>query len=221
MKIPIPSPGAISGIIDSLINKIDNRTSNMIRQLFFLLILGLVIAGIVMGYNRGRDSAAIKDAPLAERINDVFEYDIRKERGDGSFGSMLESELTSELKVSGHAKRQFPAREEIQPDTSQDILESPATMSKVQRGPSESEKNGLYEGTYDRTPMETPDVNVMKRDVKPETGGPVINRNEKLPPLDETKPVPQKNKPSAGRGKIMAPSGSGKPEPMDKTEILE
>ena len=49
----------------------------------------------------------------------------------------------------------------------------------------------------------------------------VICGESNYPPLDEIKPVPQKNKPAAGGGKIMAPSGSGKPEPMDKTEILE
>ena len=220
MKLPIPDPGAVSGTIDKLLGGMSRRTTDMIRQMFFLFMFILIVAGIIIGYGKGKKSATITDTPLSERINDVFEYDIKRERGEGTFSSMLESELTSEMKMSAHAKRQFPAREELQPETSSEILESPTTEGPIIRGPSESEKNGLYEGTYDKTLPQIPDVNTMKREYKPESGEPLIDRREKLPPLDEIKTAPAK-KTGTQDGKIMAPAPSGKPEPMDKTEILE
>lgn len=117
----------ITSILSSINNIIDSmslRTVETIRRGFFFVIFILSIIGIVIGYNMGTKSAKIKSAPLAEYVNDVFKIDINKEKGDGHFSEMLESEIVNETPMNNFSKTAFPTRENLNPELKKEAIES-------------------------------------------------------------------------------------------------
>ena len=111
---------AINKAIDSMTLK----TLESIKKGFFTLIFLLCIVGIVVGYKMGTKSAKIKSDPLAEFVNDTFKIDINKERADGDFSDMLESEIVNESPMNNFNKSNFPTRETMNPEISKEVIES-------------------------------------------------------------------------------------------------
>jgi hypothetical protein len=113
---------AASGI-NRMIGGIPRRLQETIKGLFYLFVFILTVAGGVYGVVKGRDSAKIKSAPIVESTNDALELDMKRERNDGDFSSMLGSDLISEEKKSGVPKTEFPTRVNMEPEVDKGIVE--------------------------------------------------------------------------------------------------
>jgi len=110
--------------INKIIDSMSLKTIESIKKGFFSFIFILCIVGIVIGYNMGTKSARIKSDPLAEFVNDTFKIDINKERADGDFSEMLESEIINESPMNNFTKSTFPTRENLNPELSKEAIES-------------------------------------------------------------------------------------------------
>ena len=110
--------------INKLIDSMSLRTIETVKRGFFFFIFIMCIVGIVIGYNMGTKSARIKSDPLAEFVNDTFKIDINKERADGDFSDMLESEIVNESTMNNFTKSNFPTRENLNPELSKEAVES-------------------------------------------------------------------------------------------------
>jgi hypothetical protein len=110
--------------INKLIDSMSLRTIETVKRGFFFFIFIMCIIGIVIGYNMGTKSARIKNDPLAEFVNDTFKIDINKEKADGDFSDMLESEIVNESTMNNFTKSNFPARENLNPELSKEAVES-------------------------------------------------------------------------------------------------
>jgi len=111
---------SINGAIDSM----PLKTVEAIRRGFYFLIFVLCIVGIFIGYNMGTKSAKIKSDPLAKFVNDTFKIDINKERANGDFSEMLESEIVNESPMNNFNKSAFPTRENLNPEIRKEAVES-------------------------------------------------------------------------------------------------
>ncbi len=110
--------------INQAIDSMSLKTVEAIRRGFFTFIFILCIAGIVIGYNMGTKSAKIKSDPLAQFVNDTFKIDINKERANGDFSEMLESEIVNESPMNNFNKSTFPTRENLNPEIRKEAIES-------------------------------------------------------------------------------------------------
>lgn len=110
--------------INKLIDSMSLRTIETVKRGFFFFIFIMCIIGIVIGYNMGTKSARIKSYPLAEFVNDTFKIDINKEKADGDFSDMLESEIVNESTMNNFTKSNFPTRETLNPELSKEAVES-------------------------------------------------------------------------------------------------
>ena len=110
--------------INKIIDSMSLKTIESIKKGFFSFIFILCIVGIVIGYNMGTKSARIKSDPLAEFVNDTFKIDINKERANGDFSEMLESEIINESPMNNFTKSTFPTRENLNPELSKEAIES-------------------------------------------------------------------------------------------------
>ncbi|HNX24239.1 MAG TPA: hypothetical protein PKG60_09330 [Spirochaetota bacterium] len=110
--------------INRLIDSMSLRTIESVKRGFFFFIFLMCIVGIVIGYNMGTKSAKIKSDPLAEFVNDTFKIDINKERANGDFSDMLESEIVNESPMNNFTKSAFPTRENLNPELSKQTIES-------------------------------------------------------------------------------------------------
>lgn len=110
--------------INKLIDSMSLRTIETVKRSFFFFIFIMCIVGIVIGYNMGTKSARIKSDPLAEFVNDTFKIDINKEKADGDFSDMLESEIVNESTMNNFTKSNFPTRENLNPELSKEAVES-------------------------------------------------------------------------------------------------
>ncbi len=142
----IESVNRIIYSINNVIGKIDKRTAMMIRQIFYLLIFFLTIGGIVWGWQLGREAARIKSPPIASNTSEVFDIDIKKERDEGSFGAMLESELIRESGNYSLEKPRFRSRENLEPDLDESIIEPEMDRKMKISGPDRD--TPLFEGKY-------------------------------------------------------------------------
>jgi phosphoribulokinase len=82
----------VFGSIGDILNSISPSIQRTIRNAFFFLIFVIAMVGAYFGYNKGKGAASIKSDPLAKYTNQVFDIDIKRERDDGKFGDMLETE---------------------------------------------------------------------------------------------------------------------------------
>ena len=147
-------------LINGLINGLSPKTATTIKQSYFLVVFILLITGTIIGINMGREAARIKSPPLAETVNDAFEFDIKKEKSGGDFDSMLESELINEAKASRHDKIDFPSREKLEPEYEGGIIE-PKTEK---RGDPDTEiRTAPMEGNYRPLGLPESQVEALKK----------------------------------------------------------
>ena len=138
----------LSGIIiriNRMIDSLSLQTQETIRRSFFFLLFIFIIAGIVMGYNMGLDSAKIKSSPIAEYVNDTFKIDINREKSTGDFSGMLESEIMKESEMDSLQKFSFPSKEELNTDIDRNIFESENPLKKRKPGPMAVTEDGPVE----------------------------------------------------------------------------
>lgn len=110
--------------INRIIDSMSLKTIETVKRTFFFVIFIMCLVGIVIGYNMGTKSARIKSDPLAEFVNDTFKIDINREKADGDFSSMLESELVNESPMNNFNKSTFPTRENLNPELNKAVIES-------------------------------------------------------------------------------------------------
>jgi hypothetical protein len=110
--------------INRLIDSMSLKTVETVRRAFFFVIFLMCLIGLVIGYNMGIKSAKIKSDPLAEFVNDTFKIDINKEKADGDFSSLLESEIINESTMNNFSKSEFPTRENLNPELNKSVIES-------------------------------------------------------------------------------------------------
>ena len=83
-----------------------------------------MIVGLFIGIRKGRTAAEIDLPPLAQNVNDVFEFDIKKERAGGDFLSITDSAILSEDKASSsHKKIPFEPQTDISMEYNAGILD--------------------------------------------------------------------------------------------------
>ena len=110
--------------INRIIDSMSLKTIETVKRTFFFVIFLMCMTGIFIGYNMGTKSARIKSDPLAEFVNDTFKIDINKEKADGDFSSMLESEIVNESTMNNFNKSAFPTRENLNPELNKSVIES-------------------------------------------------------------------------------------------------
>ncbi len=110
--------------INKIIDSMSLKTIETVRRAFFFVIFLMCMIGLYIGYSMGTKSAKIKSDPLAEFVNDTFKIDINKEKADGDFSSMLESEIVNESTMNNFNKSAFPTRENLNPELSKSVIES-------------------------------------------------------------------------------------------------
>lgn len=120
--LKILTSGIIS--INRLIDSMSLKTIETVRRAFFFVLFLFCMVGLFIGYNMGTKSAKIKSDPLAEFVNDTFKIDIKKEKSDGDFSSILESEIVNESTMNNFSKSEFPTRENLNPELSKGVIES-------------------------------------------------------------------------------------------------
>jgi len=79
--------------LNNLINGLKPDVIRNIKQGFYFLVFILTIVVIVIGYNMGREAARIKRPPLAGKVNEVFEIDVSREKGEKGSLSMQDSKF--------------------------------------------------------------------------------------------------------------------------------
>ena len=94
--------------INSLIDGLSRRTVENIKQTFYFFSFIAVIVAIILGYNYGEKSAKRGGKPQAELTNQVFTVDIKKERKEGRFHSMPDTDKIREIDRSDFNKLNFP-----------------------------------------------------------------------------------------------------------------
>ncbi len=129
-----------------LINNLDKKTEETIKQAAFSLGFVMLVTAVIVGYMMGKDEARIKDAPLAEYVNDAFRIDISREKDDSSLGKMLESELITESRYSSYRKIQYPSQDIIEQETDDSVF-SPSDRRKGSE-PAAEINNSIEEGKY-------------------------------------------------------------------------
>ncbi|MCU0849191.1 MAG: hypothetical protein MUD12_15020 [Spirochaetes bacterium] len=148
---------------------IDRRTADMIKNSFYFFIFVLCVGGIIMGVKWGKNAAQIKSPPLAGTTNEVFDLDISREKDDGSFRNMLESEAINEMKNPAPAKNKYPAKERLEPDLDKGIVE-PEKDRKARVGEMDI-RDRIAEGEYRPSLADKSDVKQLRRETRPYEGG--------------------------------------------------
>jgi hypothetical protein len=214
--------GAVSGA-DRLIRQIPEQTQVTIKGLFFLLIFGCVIGGVVWGITAGKESAKIKSAPIIENTNEAFDLDIKREKEDGNFTAMLDSEKISEMKKIDMEKVKFPSQTNLEPDIEKGVIE-PEMHRKIKESPEVRVQDPLFEGDYGKKPEIRSDV----RPIEKRSGGAVKDRESMID--NEQKDLPrikERNTELApgmdSRDSVTGPPARKRtlPLPEDGTSILE
>jgi hypothetical protein len=145
----------------------------------------------VYGVKTGRDAARIKSAPIIESTNEAFELDIKRERGDGNFSSMLDTEVINEMKRIDTEKIKFPSRTNLEPEADRGIIE-PDSGRKVRESPGVVDHDPLFESDEARKPKIDSDVKPIQKRSGPavESGESVLDGEQKdIEPLRAKEPV--------------------------------
>lgn len=175
----------IFGKADKTISRMDQKTSRTIRSAFFMIIGILCIAGIAIGYKMGKSSAAIKSSPLARFTNEVFDIDMSREKSEGRFTDMIDSDLIDEARKENPSKVKFPSNERMDPDIDRGVIEVEKDV-KRKSSPSLSEGDVILEGKYRSDTLKKGDVSPLKKDIKPfEDREDKITSDEKVKKLDD------------------------------------
>jgi len=151
--------------INRLIDGLNKNTVKSIKQGASFLLFILVMTGIIIGFISGRESARIKAPPLARTANETFDVDISREKDEGNFGSMLESQLLNETRYSKLNKVRFPSKENMSPYYQKGIIEH--DKGKKDDGSDMLYDPKQFEGKYRPDDSVKGDVEPLKREFKP------------------------------------------------------
>ena len=115
---------AVKTWINRQLNKVSPSMAKSIKNTYITFILFLMIVGLFMGIRKGRTAAEIDLPPLAQNVNDVFEFDIKKERTGGDFLSITDSAILSEENaLSSNKKIPFESQADISMEYNAGILD--------------------------------------------------------------------------------------------------
>ncbi len=148
--------------INILIDRLDRKTIETIKQSFYFLIFIATIAAIILGYNLGKKAAKRGGKPLAELTNEAFTIDIKKERREGRFPSMLDTETIRETDSRDFNKLRFPTKDILEPETRDNIVE-PESLKKRPVTLREIDKDRIAEIDREGTDLTNPEVQKLKR----------------------------------------------------------
>jgi hypothetical protein len=190
----------VFGSVGGLLNNISPSVQRSIRSGFFFLIGVLAIVGIVVGYNRGKSAATIKSDPLAKFTNQVFDLDIKKEREDGKFGDMLDTEAINELKTSDPNKIKYPSKDRFDPDFDAGIVEAGRDRKKWAQ-PEMENRNMIFDDNPDKSKKDETVRGITKR------GSPFDQNNDEI--MDKTQSKIMPDNPSALESNIKTDSETG------------
>lgn len=197
--------------INQAIDSMSLKTVESIRRGFFFFIFLLCIVAIVIGYNMGTKSAKIKSDPLAQFVNDTFKIDINKERANGDFSDMLESEIVNESPMNNFNKSTFPTRENLNPELRKETIESENKIPEpdLNDKPFKPE-TPVNEQLNQNLPQFDKSVNVLNKTGKDDKTGSVIFKD------DDIKKIPPKTQDDKNIIKILEKDKKVIPEPIKK-----
>ncbi|MCU0822828.1 MAG: hypothetical protein MUC95_10235, partial [Spirochaetes bacterium] len=118
-------------VLNRLIDSLDKRTIEMIKQGYYLMVFVIIIVGIFIGYDCGKESAKTFGAPIAENTDDVFNDIVKTEREDVNFGSLIEGKSIREKEESILKKQAFPSNEKLEFETNHKIAEPDTEAKKI------------------------------------------------------------------------------------------
>jgi len=215
----------ISKIFDAFNNLLDGinpRIADAIKRGFFLFIFILMMIGAYFGYNMGHDAARIKSPPLIDLTNEVFDIDIGRQKTEGNFSEMLDSDLIHEGKKGEPDRVTYPAQQSIEPESDDGIIEAPTT-AKRKMTPSIAADEPVFEGEYRAKKFQKGDVKEAGKDIRAmDSTAELITGDEtkvKDPLSEETvlTPTPEK----AGGKKTIRRIKSKGPQPiLDDSGII-
>ncbi|OHD68665.1 MAG: hypothetical protein A2W19_12660 [Spirochaetes bacterium RBG_16_49_21] len=194
MKFRPPSINKAASGIDRLIGRMPYRAQESVKGMFYLFVFMLTVGGAVYGVIRGRDAAVIKSAPIIEHTNDTFELDIKRERNEGNFSSMLDSDMINEEKKSGLGKMEFPMRAHMEPEADKGIIE-PDTQKKVKPSADIMTREPIFEDENRSKPVVSSNVDpVEKRSKALDDNETIVGAEQK-----QLRPVREKGRDVRGR----------------------
>ncbi len=155
--------------MSGLLNNLKPDTVKTIKQSYFFLVFVLTMIGMYIGYDKGRNIAKIKSPPLAENVRDLFHVDINREKSEGRFGKMQETELINEMKKADPEKIQFLSRELLKPELEHRIIE-PEREKKISRELHPDPIDRQIEGSYREINKLNPEVKQLRGTNLPGSG---------------------------------------------------
>jgi hypothetical protein len=198
--------------INRLIDSMSLKTVETVRRAFFFVIFLMCLIGLVIGYNMGIKSAKIKSDPLAEFVNDTFKIDINKEKADGDFSSLLESEIINESTMNNFSKSEFPTRENLNPELNKSVIESESRIPEPDIMNKPFKPETPIEEQYNTNRLQNEQsVKILEKsftDNKVENM--VISKDEKKPA------VPEKQSDNKNIIQILEKDKTVTPEPINK-----
>lgn len=129
-------------IINNLFDRMNPRTADMIRQSYLFIIVTICIGGLILGVTLGKHAAKKTGIQMAETTNQIFDLDIKQSRGEGGFGSLIDSETENEASRKDLVKEPAPGREHAIADDSATIVE-PERDRHIKTTPDAVERNEL------------------------------------------------------------------------------
>jgi len=198
--------------INKIIDSMSLKTIETVKRSFFFIIFIMCIIGLFIGYNMGTKSARIKSDPLAEFVNDTFKIDINKEKSDGDFSDMLESEIINESPMNSFNKSTFPTRENLNPELSKEVIESQNRIPEpdVMDKPFKPE-TPIDEKFNSNLNQNDPSIKVIDKTFKDNNTGDIIFKN-----VENKNIPPDKNKNDKNIIKILEKDKKLIPEPIKK-----
>ncbi len=175
MKSPVNIIRNIIISINDLIDGLNANTVRNIRQGFFFLFFILAIVAMIIGFNMGKESARIKSPPLAKNVNDTFEIDISREKSDGDFGSLLESQVLTESRYTRPMEKPYKISQDLTPEHEVGIIDDTKQRQKKPIPELRNQKD-ILEGKYRPEKKEKGSVDVLIEEKNKKEPAPV-NRN--------------------------------------------
>ncbi len=198
--------------LNRLIDSMSMKTIETIRRTFFFVTFLFCMIGLFVGYNMGTKSAKIKSDPLAEFVNDTFKIDINKEKADGDFSSLLESEIINESTMNNFSKSEFPTRENLNPELSMGVIESENKIPEPDIMNKPFKPETPIEEQYNTSRLQNEQsVKILEKPfTENKTENMLINKDEKKPP------IPVKQNDNKNIIQILEKGKTVIPEPINK-----
>lgn len=131
-----PLTRIISLLINGLnhfLESLDRKAVEAIKQSFYFITFVALIIAIIFGYNSGKKAAKRMGKTLAENTNQVFSVDVKRERPEGRFYSMLDTDAIREIDRSDYNKLKFPSRVTLEPEPRDELVEP--DLSRKEKSP--------------------------------------------------------------------------------------